>query len=376
MTAAMTQAPRSGLFSVAVATGLVGGAVVLGLLSGEHLAAADRVMLFVLAIAATAAAFGRGAALWASALSVLGYDFFFVSPVHTFAVDNERNLLTFATMFGVGLLISGMTRRLRRQEREAIEREERASAAELKARTEEMRSALLSAISHDLRTPLGAIIGAGTTLRDRGVGIGDGQRRELVETICEEAERLERLVANLLEMTRLQSGAVEVKREWVLLEELFGSALNRLERHLAGRDVRLVLPPAAPLISVDPVLMELVLFNLLENAAKHTPAGSPVEVTAIARTDRVVIEVADRGAGLREGDEVRVFEKFFRRAGEGVPGAGLGLAICRGVIEAHGGVISASNRAGGGSVFRVELPLVGVPPEVPAEAQPVEPSPP
>jgi len=369
MTRPMTADSQAGTRALAllVTSVLIAVATGVGHLVRAHLASADIVMLYVLAIALSAARFGRGPSLLASALSVLSFDFFFVAPVHTFSVEDERNLLTFATMFIVGLLISAMSTRLRRQETEAMEREKRTSAAELKAKTEEMRSSLLSAVSHDLRTPLGAITGAATTLRDRGEGIATSQREELIETICEEAERLERFVANLLEMTRLQSGAVEVKRDWVPLEELFGAALNRLEPHLIGREVRITLPPEAPLVSVDPVLMEQVFFNLLENATKHTPPGTPLDLSGGAEDGRVVVEVADTGPGLRPGDETRVFEKFFRHAHDGVGGAGLGLAICRALVEAHGGTITARNRTGGGAVFRIELPVVGSPPLVPVE---------
>lgn len=342
-------------------------ATALGVLARSHFAQADVVMLYLLVIVTVAARFGRGPSLLASALSVLAYDFFFVEPIHTFAVDNERNLLTFATLFVVGLLISAQTDRLRTHEAAALEREKRASAAELKARTEELRSALLSAVSHDLRTPLAAITGAATTLRDRGHVIDAAQRADLLETVCEEAERLERLVANLLQMTRLESGEVRLRREWVPLEELIGSALNRLERQLDGRTVTTSLADDAPLVSVDPVLIAQVLFNLLENAAKHTPAGTPITLAVSRAASGVQLDVADRGPGVRSEDAPRVFEKFYRGAHHGVAGAGLGLAISRAIVDAHGGVLSVHAREGGGAVFRVLLPDAGEAPSVPAE---------
>jgi len=247
---------------------------------------------------------------------------------------------------------------------------EAARAAELRARTEEMRSSLLSAVSHDLRTPLGAITGAATTLRDAEAAIDPAQRAELVDAICVEAARLERLVANLLEMTKLESGALEVKREWVPLEELVGSALNRLEPELEGRPVRLAIPGELPLISADPVLLEQVFFNLLDNATKHTPPGTALEISARAAGGALEVEVSDRGPGLTPGTEARVFEKFFRRARGGAPGAGLGLSICRAVVEAHGGTISAANRDGGGATFRLALPFPAEAPELPPDLRP------
>jgi two-component system sensor histidine kinase KdpD len=246
---------------------------------------------------------------------------------------------------------------------------EEAKAAALRARTEEMRSSLLSAVSHDLRTPLAAITGAATTLLDESGPVAPAQRQELLETICEEAERLERLVGNLLDMTRLESGAVAVKREWVPLEEIVGSALTRLESRLGGRPVRAALPADLPLLSVDPVLLEQVFVNLLENAAKYTPTDSAIEIAARSDESGVQIEVADRGPGLPPGSESRIFEKFFRRGPSG-GGVGLGLAICRGIVEAHEGRLVAENRADGGAVFRIRLPIVGTAPALPIEEKP------
>ncbi|MBK8173061.1 MAG: sensor histidine kinase KdpD [Sandaracinaceae bacterium] len=252
----------------------------------------------------------------------------------------------------------------------AIERAryaEEAKDAQLKMRTEEMRSSLLSAVSHDLRTPLAAITGAASTLLDTKSDLASGERLEMLQTICEEAERLERLVANLLEMVRLDSGTVAVKSEWVPLEEIVGSALARLEKKLQNHTVRIDLPADLPLIAVDPVLFEHVFLNLFENAAKYTPPGSAIEVTARQSSTALEIDVADRGPGLPPGDEARVFEKFFRGQHVGVGGVGLGLAICRSIVEAHKGSMSAHAREGGGTVFRINLPRGENPPTVPPE---------
>jgi two-component system sensor histidine kinase KdpD len=252
-----------------------------------------------------------------------------------------------------------------RQATLAIERarlSEEAKASALRARAEEMRSSLLSAVSHDLRTPLAAITGAGTALRDDQGKLGHAQRAELLETICAESERMERLIGNLLDMMRLESGGLALKREWVPIEEVVGSALTRLEPRLDGRQVLLDLPEDLPLVSMDPVLFEQVFVNLLDNALKYTPAGSPIEVRAHTRDNLLEIEIADRGPGIRPGDEALVFEKFWRGAHPGVGGVGLGLPICRGIVQAHGGVISAENRETGGALFKISLPLADVPP--------------
>ena len=350
----------------ALTVALVGLATGIGSLAGPHLALPDLVMLYLLVVMVAAARFGRGPSLVAATLSILAFDFFFIPPYFTFTVSEERHVLTFAMMFVVGLVISGLTMRIRRQEHQQAALAKEAEAAALRAATEEMRSSLLSAVSHDLRTPLAAITGAATTLRDGGAGI-EGQRDELLQMICDEADRLERLVTNLLDMTQLASGSLRVRREWTSLEEIVGSALARLDTRLAGRAVRTDLPEDLPLFSGDAVLLEQVLVNLLENAAKYTPPDSAVEISARADERGMTVDVADRGPGLPPGDEARIFEKFVRGRQARGPGAGLGLAICRGIAEAHGGTLTAENRAGGGALFRLALPRVGNPPAAPPD---------
>ena len=175
------------------------------------------------------------------------------------------------------------------------------------------------------------------------------------------------LVNNLLDMARLESGSAELKRQWSSLEELVGSVLARLAEPLAAHAVKVELAPDLPLVSVDPVLIEQVLANLLENAAKYTPAGTPIEIRARLDQERMTVEVADRGPGIPAGDEARLFDKFYRVHAESAQsGVGLGLAICKAIVDAHGGRITAANRADGGAVFRLELPA-GTPPSIEAE---------
>jgi len=312
------------------------------------LALPDLVALYLLVIMAVAVRYGRGPAVVASALSVVAYDVFFVAPHYTFEVHDQRHLLTFAIMFAVGLVISRLALRVSRQEKEA-------EAATLRVRTEEIRSSLLSAVSHDLRTPLAAITGAGSALRDEGGDLGPAERRELIETLCEEAERLERLVANLLDMTRLEAGALEVKREWVPVEELVGSALGRIEGRLDGRPVVTAIPPDLPLAPVDPVLFEHALVNLLENALKYTPHPSGIRVEARREGADVKVTVADEGPGLPGGEEEKVFEKFYRAGGSIQRGFGLGLPICRAIVTAHGGRIWAETTPPRGTAFHFTL---------------------
>ncbi len=241
---------------------------------------------------------------------------------------------------------------------------EEAQQAEVRAREEELRGSLLSSVSHDLRTPLASITGAASAMLDNEGAIAVDTRRDLLQTIYDEAERLGRLVNNLLDMTRLEAGSVALRTDWVALEDPIGAALARLERRLAGRDVQVSLAPDLPLLPLDEVLFEQMILNLVENACKHTPAGTPIRVVARAQGGRVVLEVADRGPGLPPGAEEQIFDKFVRGGGEGrTHGFGLGLAICRGIAAAHGGAITAENRPGGGAVFRVSLPIGVGPPE-------------
>ncbi len=467
----------------------------------------DLEMLYFVAIIVAAIRLGRGPAIVCAALGVAAYDFWFVEPFLTFAVADARYILTFAMMFAVGYVVSELTTSLRRQEQEAITREQRTAAlyalsrdlgnahdkrgvamvvarhateafagaayvyaplaqdgieligatpgapmpqakevgvakwafendapagvgtdtlpgagvlcapltagegvlgvlalaelpdrgmhseqrafldafrtqaafalervrlseearrAALRAETEEMRSSLLATVSHDLRTPLAAITGAATSLRD-DVHASPDTRRELVEAICEQAEHLERLVGNLLDLTRLEAGNLVLKPDWVPLEEVVGSALNRLEGRLAARPVVIDLASDLPLLSLDPVLFEQVVVNLVDNAIKYAKGDAPIELRAKVEASLVVFEVMDRGPGLPEGSEERVFEKFYRGSHAGVAGVGLGLPICRAIVQLHGGTIRAENRSGGGAVFRIVLPLQGTPPSLAPE---------
>jgi two-component system sensor histidine kinase KdpD len=241
-----------------------------------------------------------------------------------------------------------------------------AEQARVAAETERLRSTLLSSVSHDFRTPLAAITGAASGLLG-GDSLAPDTRADLARTVYEEAVRLNRIVTNLLDMTRLESGSLRLDKQWHSLEELIGAAVGRIERSLDGRRLRIALPEELPLVSVDAGLIEQLLFNLLENAVKHTPAGARLEITAVRRDGEVELSVANDGPPLPAGEEERVFEKFFRRSSQAQGGVGLGLAICRAIAQAHGGRIWAENRPSGGVTFRLVLPCGGTPPAAPHE---------
>jgi two-component system sensor histidine kinase KdpD len=263
-----------------------------------------------------------------------------------------------------------LVRALARQIAAPLERARLAAsvdAARVAAESERLRSTLLSSVSHDLRTPLAAITGAASGLLVEPPPLPEA-RRELAATVLEEAERLNRLVGNLLDMTRLEAGSLEPKREWHSLEELVGSALARVERQARGRRLRAELAPDLPLVRIDAVLIEQALVNLLENALRHGEwkgNASAGTVVASARLDgsAVVVSVEDDGPGFSPGDEERVFDKFYRATGG--PGAGLGLAIARAIVTAHGGRIWAERRAPSGAAFRFSIPLREAPPAPP-----------
>ena len=242
---------------------------------------------------------------------------------------------------------------------------EEAQQARLRSEADRLRNSLLSAVSHDLRTPLATITGSASALVEQEGVLDPAARRELAQAIQEEADRLNRLVHNLLEMTRLESGGIRVRKDWEPLEEVIGSALARVEKRLGQRRVDVRLPTDLPLVPLDPLLVEQVLINLLDNAIKYTPEDTPIDVSASADDHAVTVRVADRGPGFAPGDEARIFEKFYRGEAAGTrSGAGLGLAIARGIVEVHGGQIVAEPRPGGGALFRFTLPLGEAPPKV------------
>ncbi len=259
----------------------------------------------------------------------------------------------------------------------AIERtrlSEEAQRAHVQAETERMRNAILSSVSHDLRTPLAAITGAASSLLDESGQIDRAARRELSRSIYEEAGRLDRLLKNLLDMMRIEAGAVQLKKEWHPLDEVVGSALARLEGRLRDHVIRTSFPADLPLVLVDGVLLEQILINLVENALKYAPKGSAIDLSASAGHREVIVEVADRGPGLPPGEESRIFDKFYRAQPAREGGVGLGLTICRGIVEAHGGRIWAENRTGGGAAFRFAIPLPDQQPSVESEQVEVGPA--
>jgi two-component system sensor histidine kinase KdpD len=230
--------------------------------------------------------------------------------------------------------------------------------AEILTRSDQLKSALLSAVSHDLRTPLASIKASATSLLQTDVNWSDEDRNELLEAIDEEADRLNQFVANLLDLTRIEAGALQPAFDWYDLREIIYDAVNRTERARGGHPLQLDLPEHMPPTKVDYIEIAQVLINLLENAAKYSPEGSPVSLTLRVRARAAEIAVSDQGVGLPAGEEERIFDRFYRVEAPNRPiGSGIGLAIARGFIEAHGGKIWAERNRERGITVRFTLPL-------------------
>jgi two-component system sensor histidine kinase KdpD len=246
---------------------------------------------------------------------------------------------------------------------------ERAQSAAVHAESESVRNSLLAAISHDMRTPLAVISGAASALLD--VDLKAGQRAELARSIVDEAAQMTQVVTNVLEMTRLESGRVALREEWISLEEVAAAAVRRTQARLADRPVQIEIDRNLPLVKADPVLIEQLLVNLLDNAARHTPPGTSVSIRARRGFEEIELTVADDGPGFPpDVDPDALFDKFQRGRPEGAQGGvGLGLAICRAIARAHGGEIHAERIPAGGALFALTLPLTEEAPAVPAEAE-------
>ncbi|PZV33669.1 sensor histidine kinase [Mesorhizobium kowhaii] len=241
--------------------------------------------------------------------------------------------------------------------------------AKLAAEADRLRSALLTSISHDLKTPLAAIMGAAGTLREFAPALPEQDRAELLTTVLDESERLNRFIANLLDMTKIESGAMEPNYAFHYVGDIVGSALQRARKIIAEHKTEIDIPSDLPMLKVDPVLFEQALFNLLDNAAKYAPPGSTIRVQGWTDNGSVILQIMDEGPGIPSGDLERIFDTFYRvrKRDQVRAGTGLGLSICRGFIEAMGGTITAANRTDrSGAVFTIKMPKPANPPELDA----------
>ncbi|HEY3662088.1 MAG TPA: DUF4118 domain-containing protein [Chthoniobacterales bacterium] len=307
-------------------------------------------LVYLLGVLLAGMVLERWPVLIAAALSALSWNFLFIPPHFTFRIAKLEDGLMFATYFIVALAVGSLTTRLRA-------REQLASQVRVAEESERLRKALLDCVSHELKTPVAAIGAASEALALSTSGANDGAlTRQLATEIKDGSHRLNRVVNNLLDMTRLESGVVEPKREWCDVRDLLESAIDSEREALSSHPVNVRTPDDLPLVSLDHALVEQAVAKLIGNAAAYSPTGAPIEIAARTDADKLHITVSDRGPGIRPGDEALLFEKFYRGDAAKAGGLGLGLSIARGFIEAHGGKLTAGNLADGGACFTITLP--------------------
>lgn len=329
--------PAGYAFAILVTAGATG----INFLLAPYIEPTNLVMVYLLGVTWVAGRCSRGPAVLASFLCVAAFNFCFVHPQGTFVVSDVQYIFTFGAMLAVSLLISTLAIRLRGQSLAQAE-------AAAHAQVEQARGDLLSAVSHDLRTPLSSIAGSASALLSQPE-LSD-QSRSLASTIQTESNRMADMVRNLLDMTRV-SGAIDLDLDWYALDELVVNAIERTQPMLE-KPIRLAIQPETPLAKVDGVLVEQIFVNLLENAARHGGSGVQVQVDISHSSGWITTRVCDDGPGISPGFESKIFERFSGSK----EGFGLGLAICRAAAEAHGGQITAENRAEGGACFTLRIP--------------------
>jgi K+-sensing histidine kinase KdpD len=331
---------------------------------------ASLALIFVCAVLMVALRSGKAVAAFAALLSALAYNFLFTEPRYTLRIRDAGDVAAVATFFAAALAVGHLASRQREQLVELERSAAKLEAARTAGDTERLRAALLSSVSHDLRTPLAAVIGAATSLATYGETMPPSDRAALVDAIRSEGERLDRYIQNLLDMTRLGSGPLRLERDWAGLDEVVAAASARLRHAVPEAAVETRLEPGLPALFVHAALVEQALFNVLENAARFAPPSTTIRVRSRREGHRVVIDVVDSGPGIAPEERERIFDRFFSgalpagsgaasRAGRG----GLGLTIVRGMIGAHGGsVVALAGDDGVGTTIRIALPLVEPPP--------------
>jgi K+-sensing histidine kinase KdpD len=366
---------------IAAATGLLK-------LFGAHVNPTTVALSFLLVILFVATAWGSKPAVFASLLGVICFNFFFLPPIGTFQIRNPDNWVAFFAFLITALTAGQLSARAKRRAEEAesakqeIERLyyelqdtfERSSQAKALKQSERLKSALLDAVTHDLRTPLTSIKASVTTLlaemyaserKESGALLGNEGRRELLEVINEEGDRLDRFIEGLTKLARIDAGEMHLRRQVCSVDEIITTALKRAEPRTRGHQIEVWIEDELPAVKVDEQSIAEVIYTLVDNAAKYSPEASSIRVRATPASDNaVLVSVEDEGPGIRADMRERVFEKFFRAMRDGdvsdrkSPGTGMGLAIARGIIQAHGGRIWIEDAAGhSGARFVVALPV-------------------
>jgi len=344
---------RDVLIQHAVALAAVGVTLLLvGLLHSSVVDLPAAILLYLVPIVLAASRWGRGPAITAVVAAILGHDLLFVDPRGTFSVARADEALGLVLLLFVAVVTAQLADGARRGAETARE-------AALARRSDALKTALLRAVTHNLRTPLASIKASVSGLRQPDATFPDEDRAELLAEIEEEADRLDRLVTNLLDASRLEAGGLTVSRHPQDLAELVGAAVERIQSRLAGRQVQVHIPEELPPVACDYAQIDQVVTNLLENALLHTPPGTPVLARAERDNGVVRVEVVDRGPGIPAADRERLFHPF-ERGRSRAPGTGLGLTIARGFVEAHGGQLWLEEGPEAGARFVFTLPLASV----------------
>lgn len=307
-------------------------------------------LIYLLGVLLAGMVLSRGPVLLVAALSAICWNFLFIPPLFTLHIAKLEDALTFATYFIIAITVGGLTAQLKA-------REQLAAQIQVAEESERLRKTLLDCVSHELKTPIAAIGAASQELLRLAPAENASMRQQLAGEIHDGSRRLNRVVNNLLDMNRLESGVIRPKREWCDVRELLQSAVEIERESLGGREVAVRVPDNIPLAFVDYTLIEQAVAKLLANAGSHTPPDLPVEIDVEYKSDQLLIAVSDRGAGFLGESAPRLFEKFYRGNNRKTGGLGLGLSIARGFVEAHGGTLTAENRPGGGARFNIVLPI-------------------
>lgn len=311
-------------------------------------------LILLLTVSVLAMRMRLGPVLVAAILSAFIWDFFFIPPYFTFTVAHADDALMLVMYFIVALLNGVLNHQVKVWEGIARHKED-------KETTLRLYNTLFNSISHEFRTPVATIWAASDNLLNEHHPWQPEDKRKMTLEIHQAAERLNRLIDNLLNMSRLESGHIVLRWKWCETGELINAAAARLTSELQGRRLIVRLPENLPLVRLDFSIMEQALFNLLHNAITYTPPGATIEITANYEHNHLIINIADDGPGFDEEDLDNVFEKFFRAKGVKPGGTGLGLSIVRGFVEAHHGVIQVANNPQGGAIFTLKIPTGSLP---------------
>lgn len=339
-----TKKPGSRIYPYLISVGLALIITLLGEVVKRKLEPTNIVMFYLLAVVIVAIRWGQGPAIVTSVLSVFAFDFFLVPPYLTLNVHDFEYLFTFGAFLAVGLIVSTLTSKVREQ---IIQRQ-----------TEKLFSALLNSISHDLKTPLVSITGALSALLYNPSNLTGQQINELLETAHDQSERLNRIVNNILDMTRTETGVLRITKKPCDLRDFIGACLEQLKDKISSRSIKIDIPKEMPEVNVDFPYMLKAFLNLIDNALKYSPDGSAIEIGASCIGNKVRVFVRNYGYGIPREDLGKIFNKFYRvQRAQNVLGTGLGLSISKNIIEAHEGHISVESVLGKGATFIVELPL-------------------